>query len=377
MISPESFYKTLIDHDVNFFTGIPDSLLKNFCQHVEIHSNKNNHIIAANEGSAIALATGTYLATGNIPLVYMQNSGLGNAINPLTSLADREVYSIPMLLMIGWRGEPGCEDEPQHIKKGRITPDLLNILDIPFLILDPEEKDLDHFVFSLIKKARDFQCPVAILVRKNVFSKTITNIKKEESNLLSREKVIKIIISTLPDSSLFVSSTGHISRELYEARKIGSSRGVSDFLTVGSMGHSSQIALGLALSLEKKTIICLDGDGALLMHMGGLATIGTSGLKNYFHILLNNGVHDSVGGQPTTAGFNVSMTGLAKACGYNHVLGPLINEEDIRVGLNKFNNVSGLRFLEIQVKPGARNDLGRPKESPIENKINFIANIKN
>jgi len=306
-------------------------------------------------------------------LVYLQNSGLGNAINPLMSLADSEVYGIPMILMIGWRGQPGITDEPQHIKQGRVSEELLNAMEIPYKILSSLKDDHNHIVNWATNKALETNGPVAILVEKNTFDKAEVSNKNKviNDNYLKRERAIELIIETIPADTFIVSSTGMISRELYECRERNNQGHSYDFLTVGSMGYSSQIALGIALSKPDAIIVCLDGDGSLLMHMGGISSIGTSGLKKYNHIILNNGVHDSVGGQPTL-GYEVNFTKIAKACNYKNSYGPLIKKNDVIRAIDKALKNNGPNFIEINVKAGSRPDLGRPKSSPIDNKKFFI-----
>ena len=377
MISPKLFYEVLINNGVSFFTGIPDSLLKEFCSYLDNSETNLSHIIASNEGTAIAIAVGHHLANGGLPMVYLQNSGLGNTINPLLSLSDKEVYSIPLILLIGWRGEPGLRDEPQHLKQGRVTPALLDAMEIPYKLIT---KDLQKSI-SNTKWAADLainsSSPVALLVQKDSFNKSqISNARAIENNLLlSRENAISIIIKNIPNESIVVSTTGMISRELYEQRaKLGQDRS-KDFMTVGSMGHASQIALGIAISNPEKKVICLDGDGSALMHLGGMTTIGTSKTGNLLHLVLNNAAHDSVGGQPTVAN-KISLSSIAKACCYKYVEGPLRKKDEIINVLKKFNNLEGICFVEICVSKGARPDLGRPKESPISNKEIFISNIR-
>ncbi len=377
MISPEDFYAGLAASGVNFAVGVPDSLLKNFCGYASAELPHGKHMIAANEGAAVAIAAGVHLSTGGIPLVYMQNSGLGNTINPLLSLADPEVYGIPMVLLIGWRGEPGVRDEPQHVKQGRVSPALLEASGIPFEVITGDPAEAEEIARRAPERARKQCGPVAILVKKGAFAKPREKQQPATKiqGLPAREETIGLIASSLPDNAVIVSTTGMISRELYEYREKNNQDHSRDFLTVGSMGHSSQIALGIALGNNTSPIVCLDGDGAALMHMGGLALIGTSGARNYIHILLNNGVHDSVGAQPTV-GFDVNFVDIARACGYPQTLGPLSEGTQITNTLRQLLDSDGPAFLEIRVRPGARPDLGRPAESPAENKQRFIERLR-
>ncbi len=377
MISPKLLYKIFKDQGVSFFTGVPDSLLKEICTYIDENTDSCSHVIASNEGTAIGLAVGHYLGSGKLPLVYLQNSGLGNIVNPILSLCDKEVYSIPLVLLIGWRGEPGIKDEPQHIKQGRVTPSLLESMEVPYKLIT---RNVNQSIINTkwaLETAKKFNCPVALLVQKGSFEKVEEKkIKiKEENNYISREDAISIITENISDKSIIISTTGMISRELYELRTKTQQDRSQDFLTVGSMGHASQIALGIAKANPNKKIVCLDGDGAALMHLGGMATIGTTNVGNLLHIILNNGAHDSVGGQPTIAQ-KISLTSIAKACSYQNIEGPIKDKNKIVEVIDRLSKLSGISFVEILVKKGARSDLGRPKESPIYNKENFIKNIK-
>ncbi|OGT06728.1 MAG: phosphonopyruvate decarboxylase [Gammaproteobacteria bacterium GWF2_41_13] len=358
-------FDCLRSNGINFFAGVPDSLLKDFCAYVTDNASNKEHIIAANEGAAVALATGHYLATGKVPLVYFQNSGLGHATNPLLSLADKEVYSIPMIMMIGWRGEPGVKDEPQHVKQGRVQNNLLDAMEIPYKILDEKVSDVAVFVNEMVRMAANQSSPVAIVVRGDTFEPYKATKKEISPYVVEREAAIQEVLRNLSGQEVVVSTTGKISRELFECRVANHEGHQNDFLTVGSMGHASQIALGIALSSDKK-VICLDGDGAVIMHMGSLAISGLSKVENFVHIVLNNGAHDSVGGQPTV-GFKIDLVSIAKACGYQEAISVSLKDE-IVPALKKLMSVSGPVFLEIRVKKGSRTNLGRPTKSPLENK---------
>lgn len=370
MIKCSVFYEILADRDISFFTGVPDSLLKDFCSYVSDHAPDNRHIIAANEGGAVALATGYYLATSQVGLVYMQNSGQGNSANPLTSLADPDVYGIPMLLMIGWRGEPGVKDEPQHVKQGKITLQMLQTLDIPYRILPDYHEEVANCLDYLICRMYEHKRPVAFVVKKDSFdSYKLQKIEKDIS-LLSRECAIQKIVDSLSLTDIVISTTGMISRELYEYRDILGDNHSRDFLTVGSMGHASQIAMGIALAKQSRQVFCLDGDGATLMHLGAMAIIGYRKLNNFKHIILNNAAHDSVGGQPT-AGKDVSFTKIALACGYKSTW-LARTQEELKSLLLQLRASQGPSLLEIRVKRGARQDLGRPKTTLHKNKSAFM-----
>jgi len=374
MIECKDLYDSLVTKGVDFFTGVPDSLLKHVCAYINDHASAENHLISPNEGNSIALAAGYHMATGKLPLVYMQNSGLGNAVNPLTSLADNEVYSIPILLMIGWRGQPGVKDEPQHVKQGRISEALLKILEIPYIVLNSDWDKAQKQVEEIIQQAKQQSKPCAILVKSNTF-----NSYKPQKNTqthayeLSREEVIKIILENLPLESKIVSTTGKTSRELYEVRELRKDPHFHDFLTVGCMGHASQIAFGLALKGGLESVYCFDGDGAALMHMGSLAQIGVSKLKNFKHILFNNAAHESVGGQPTVAD-RIDLQSIASATGYNWVR-CVESENQLLAALPDFIKSEGPSLLEVKIKIGSRADLGRPKESPAESKVKFMTNL--
>lgn len=366
MIKPGDFLEALSAHNVNFFTGVPDSLLKDICAFIDDHKSESEHIISANEGTAMATALGHHLATGSTPLVYMQNSGLGNIINPLTSLCDKEVYSIPMVLMIGWRGEPGKKDEPQHVKKGRVTEALLKTLEVPTFIIDAETNYKAEIEVACRIAEKDSK-PVALLIRKGSFEEYKSNKPKNPQSDLSREEAINTVLDSIHTDDVIVSTTGKTSRELYELR-VKREEKTNDFLTVGGMGHTSSIALGAALGNPAKKVICLDGDGSLLMHMGGITNIGKLAPKNLVHIVLNNGAHESVGGQRTVAG-DLDLEKIFLSSGYkSYHSASSLNE----ISDSLKNITEGPAVLEIKIKTGARSDLGRPKSTPVENKIAFM-----
>jgi len=373
MISSEQFLSCLLDAGIHFFAGVPDSLLKEFCACVSDKIDATHHKICANEGNAVAMAAGHYLATGNPALVYMQNSGLGNGINPLLSLADKEVYGIPMLLLIGWRGEPGTKDEPQHIKQGRVQNSLLEALEIPFTILDADTEDVPGLVKRMLSLAVELSRPVALVVKKDTFAKYQAIARKEIPSFgLNRERALEIILEEITDA-IVVSTTGKTSREVYEIRNKTGITG-KDFLCVGSMGHASSLALAIALEKPQTKVVCLDGDGALLMHLGAAAVIGNSQPENYLHVLLNNHCHESVGEQPTPLE-RVDFQKLAEALGYSEYY--YCEKENEMPGLmQKICQVKGPAFLEIRIHPGSRADLGRPKTTARENKEAFMAGLK-
>ena len=372
MIDIELFYSSLKKSGVDFFTGVPDSLLKDICAYITDNTDADNHIIAANEGNAISLGIGYHLATKKIPLIYLQNSGLGNAINPLLSLADPDVYSIPMILLIGWRGEPNVKDEPQHLKQGKVTTSLLDTIKIPYEILssDMSAKDTDQIVKKIVKKSLDLNIPCAILVKKATFNSYQLKFEKKYDRELYREEVIETIVKEIAVDDILVSTTGVASRELFEIREKKSLGHEKDFLTVGGMGHASQIALGISLFKKNRTVYCIDGDGALLMHMGALAINANNAGENFNHIVINNCAHDSVGGQPTV-GDKIDIASLALSSGY--VWAKKVKEKEKLIKLiNEMRDIKGPTLLEVQVKKGFRKDLGRPTINPKENKKSFM-----
>lgn len=372
MIRPQFLYETLANYGIDFYAGIPDSLLKNLCAYITDHADASHHIIAANEGGAMGLAAGHFLATGQIPVVYMQNSGEGNIINPLASLTDSDVYNIPVLLIIGWRGKPGVHDEPQHVKQGKVTTGLLNVMGIDFTVLSNDEEK----AAAQIQKAVDYmqvtkQC-YALVIEKDTFEPYTLQRVEENGFILSREDAIKTVAEALDEKDVIVSTTGMISRELFEYRTAMNQGHERDFLTVGSMGHASQIALGIALEKQDRKVWCFDGDGATIMHMGSLAIIAQKAPKNYIHVVFNNGAHDSVGGQPTV-GLDIDLPAIAKAVGYKSVYS-VSTKEELQHQLSKLGEAPV--FLEIRVKKGNRKDLGRPTTTPIENKEAFMSFLK-
>lgn len=374
MLNCAAFYNLLIKNGIDLFTGVPDSQLKDFLAYIADNTSKEKNIITANEGNAIALAAGYHLATRRVGLVYMQNSGLGNSINPLTSLVDKEVYSIPVLLLIGWRGEPGKKDEPQHVKQGRITRRLLHTLEIPFSVLPDTIEEAEKTLEAALVFMKEENAPYALVVRKGTFESYHLKNKSKTFYKLCREEALKLIIPQLSSQDIVVSTTGQTSRELFECREELKQDHSRDFLTVGSMGHCSQIASAIALSKPSRNVYCIDGDGALIMHMGALGIIGSQGPANFKHIVINNGAHDSVGGQ-LTVGFQIDIPSIAEACGYRSVFKAETGEE-VTQKINMLKTVRGPALLEIRVNKGARQDLGRPTISPIENKQAFMSFIK-
>lgn len=373
-ISPIDFYRSLSRNNVEFFTGVPDSLLKEFCLCIDESVSSNMHVIAANEGNAIALASGFSLAKQSIPLVYMQNSGFGNAVNPLLSLCNADVYSIPLLLMIGWRGEPGIKDEPQHMVQGKVQLKLMELMQIPYEIISGDDKNYSKKVSNLIKIAKKDSKPVALIIKKGTFSKHESKNIQSNNSLMMREEALEVILDIIDKNTIVVSTTGKTSREIFEIRQRNSQSHERDFLTVGSMGHCSSIAMGIALAKPKRKVLCIDGDGAMLMHLGALTSLKELSPINFKHILLNNEAHESVGGQ-NTAAKNIDLIDVIRSFGVVDIY-QVKTKFNLEQSLKKFMENSGPSFMEVKINIGSRKDLGRPNISPKENKKNFEKFLK-
>jgi phosphonopyruvate decarboxylase len=369
-IKPTDFYDQLASHGVEFFAGVPDSLLKEFCLCIDDRISNDKHIIAANEGNAVALAAGYYLAQKSLPLVYMQNSGLGNAINPLLSLCDPDVYSIPMLIMIGWRGEPGVKDEPQHLKQGKIQLKLLDVMDIPYEVISKNDVQFEKKISIVIETAKNECRPTVLLIKKGTFQKYGKEINKSDDQRMKREEALEIVLDSLDDNAIVVSTTGKTSREIFEIREQKCQTHEKDFLTVGSMGHCSSIALGISLAKPNRQVVCIDGDGAMLMHLGSLTSIASLKPKNFRHILMNNEVHESVGGQDTAAK-NIDLSAIVGAMGTSKMF-KAGTPAKLKANIADFMQCVGPSFLEVKIRPGSREDLGRSTIKPVNNKENFI-----
>ena len=359
----------------DFYTGVPDSQLKALCNYLmsEYGIDPKHHVIAANEGNAVALAAGYHLATGDIPVVYMQNSGEGNIINPVASLMNDKVYAIPCVFVIGWRGEPGVHDEPQHIYQGEVTLKLLEDMDIAAFVISKEttESELSEKMESF-RKLLAVGKQVAFVVRKGALEFD-GKVKYENSNSMVREDIIKHIVEYTGNAPI-VSTTGKASRELFEIREGRGEDHKRDFLTVGSMGHASSIALGIAFQKPDQKIWIIDGDGAALMHMGAMAVIGANAPKNIVHIVINNGAHETVGGMPTVAG-NIDLVTIAKGCGYP-CAAKAESFEELDQALALAKERDELCLIEVSCSIGARDDLGRPTTTARENKEAFVENLR-
>ncbi|BDR72873.1 phosphonopyruvate decarboxylase [Clostridium tetani] len=367
----ETIIKQIKGLGIQSIVGVPDSTLKEFCDYMNYENPRNlKHYVPANEGAAVGLAAGIYLGTGKPACIYMQNSGIGNAANPIISLLNKEVYDIPALFMVGWRGEPGVHDEPQHKFQGMITKELFELLNIKNEVISSNTTDEQlKTIFEVARNELNNNKQFAIIVKKGTFEKRGNKAHKNLYEIL-REDAIKEILKQIEATDMIVSTTGKISREVYEESDIILGGHKQNFLTVGSMGHSSMIALGLAKEHGNQRIYCIDGDGAVLMHMGSLAFIAKQNPNNLIHIVLNNDAHESVGGMPTCA-VDVNIGNIARACGYPKVY-HVYSLNELTTVLKKAKATNELCLIEVKVSLESRNDLGRPKESARENKENFM-----
>ena len=361
---------------IDFYAGVPDSFLKGLCDELfaRFGTDGPHHIVAHNEGGAIGLCAGHYLAAGKPALCYMQNSGLGNTVNPLTSLTDPQVYSIPVLLVIGWRGEPGVKDEPQHIKQGAVTLSQLDLLGIPYEVLSADTSGEDfRTAFARLSSVLGRGQAAALVVRKGALETDRCPAYGNDA-VLSREEAAEIILKAAAPSDCFVSTTGKLSREVFEIRERLGQDHRRDFLTVGSMGHASMIALGVAEAKPDRRVWCLDGDGAAMMHLGALPLVGRRAPENLVHVVVNNGAHETVGGMPVCSGA-LNLLKLAEAAGYRHVLSAA-SAGDLARALASLRSLPGPVFLEVRCACGARKDLGRPTTTPVMNRDAFMDFLK-
>ncbi len=355
----------------DFYTGVPDSQLKALCNYLmsAYGIDPFHHIIAANEGCCTAVAAGYHLATGKIPVVYMQNSGEGNIINPAASLLNDKVYAIPVVFIVGWRGEPGIHDEPQHIYQGEVTIKLLADMGIATFVIGKETSDNEVVeAMKQFKTILELGKDVAFVIRKDALTDA-PKMEYKNDNTMVREKIIQHIVKVSGEDPI-ISTTGKASRELFETRVANGQSHKYDFLTVGSMGHSSSIALGVAINKPEQRIWCVDGDGAVLMHMGSMAILGANKPKNLIHVVINNGAHETVGGMPTVAG-SIDLVAIAKACGYPNAV-CVNNFDDLYEELEAAKERNELNLIEVKCSIGAREDLGRPTTTALENKQNFM-----
>ncbi len=354
MVNQKELFVALDAMGVDFFTGVPDSLLNDFCLYMTNNLSAKQHVMAANEGNAVAIAAGHYMATGKLPLVYMQNSGIGNATNPLLSLTHDCVYGIPMLLVIGWRGDPAINDHAQHKKQGELTPVLMKDMDIPYEILDDEVTVVEKFR-KAADKAREISSPVALIAKKSILTQKEKKQQYPESELMNREEAVAAVMDIIGEDAVYLGTTGRATREVHEQLKQHGIDAGHEWQNVGSMGHVSSVGLGLALACPEKKIVVFDGDAAAVMHMGALATNCRYPAENLIHIVLNNGVNESVGGQPS-AGRVVNLTAVAEACGYQNPGKALTKKDEIASFLNRPSN--GMpKFIDVYVRQGIRSDM--------------------
>lgn len=355
MIEQKYLFDNLHEMGLDFFTGVPDSLLNDFCLHLVTNIPDNKHVMAANEGNAIGIAAGYHLATGKIPVVYMQNSGIGNATNPLLSLTHPCVYSIPLILVIGWRGDPAITDHAQHKKQGELTPVQMDDMDIPYQILDADETVVEKFQWA-VNKAKEINAPVALIAKKAILTQKEKKQEYAESTLMNREEAISAVMDVMGIDCIYLGTTGRATREVHEQVAAKGWNHEIEFLNVGAMGHLSSIGLGLALGHPDKKIVVFDGDAAAVMHMGSLATNCRYKASNLIHIVLNNGVNESVGGQ-MSAGYVINLTGVAKACGYNTLEGAVSTKEDLQKAVAELPNADKPTFIDVTVRQGIRKDM--------------------
>jgi phosphonopyruvate decarboxylase len=375
MIDPARFIDHLRGHGVSLYTGVPDSLLKQLNAYIMAELPREQHVIAANEGAAVAIAMGHYLRTGAPAMVYLQNSGIGNTINPLLSLADPDVYGTPMVVVVGWRGQPGVKDEPQHVKQGRIMEALLDAVDLPWAVLPHEPAAAEATMAEAVKTAMDASTPYVVLVEKGTFADFVAEPPAPPSEARpSREEALVAMADAVGPDAIIVSTTGMLSRELFEYREREGLPAGRDFLTVGGMGHACSIALGVAMREPEREVWCFDGDGAFLMHLGSLAVIADHAPPSYFHVVFNNGVHDSVGGQPTSIGA-VDIAATARALGYRYAASTS-DLDSISRAVAQLRAAGGPALLELQVRPGNRPGIGRPTRTPAESKQAFMAALR-
>ena len=373
MVNQQSLFEALDRLGVKFFTGVPDSLLNDFCLYMTNNIPDSRHVMAANEGNAIGIAAGNYMATGNIPVVYMQNSGIGNAANPLLSLTHDCVYGIPMMLVIGWRGDPSINDHAQHKKQGELTPVLMKDMDIPYEILDSDDTVIDKFTWA-VNKAKEISSPVALIAKKAILTQKEKKQTYAESPLMNREEAIAAVIDVFGEDAVYLGTTGRATREVNEQLKLHGIGEGHEWQNVGSMGHVSSVGLGLALGRPDKRIVVFDGDAAAVMHLGALATNCRYKAGNMIHIVLNNGVNESVGGQPS-AGYLIDLTTVAKACGYRSVAQAVETKEELQRLVRENLTDEMPLFIDVHVRQGIRSDLPKLNIDHKEQKAALMKNL--
>lgn len=349
MLDQQMVFEELKKQGVTFFTGVPDSYLNGFCNYA-LNNFPERNIIAANEGNAIGIASGHYFATKEIPLVYMQNSGMGNAINPLASLVDKHVYSVPMLLLIGWRGQPGTGDWAQHELQGEITPGLLELMHIPYSILTGNETEFAETISKAVAYMNENRMPYGLIAPKGIMAGEKIN-NKDEIYPMSRERAIEIILNNMPSDTIYSATTGRATRELFFLRERHNESKRNDYLNVGSMGHASSVALGIALEKPERNVVVLDGDSAAMMHLGAMTMVSKYNVPNYLHVVLNNGAHESVGGQPSV-GYLIDFTKIAEACGYVTVGKAVETEQELVDAINRLKTINKASFIDVRIHKG-------------------------
>lgn len=349
MLDQRYVFDELKKQGVTFFTGVPDSYLNGFCNYA-LKNFPEKNIIAANEGNAVGIAAGHYFASKEIPLVYMQNSGMGNIVNPLASLVDEHVYAVPMLLLIGWRGQPATGDWPQHELQGEITPGLLDVMHIPYCILSDENDRIAEIIKTAVDYCRTNRKPYALIAPKGVMAGEKAN-NKDDVYPMSREEAIEIILDHMPENTIYSATTGRATRELFFLRERRNEGKEHDFLNVGAMGHASSVALGIALEKPERKVVVLDGDSAAMMHMGAMTMVGKLDVPNFIHVVLNNGAHESVGGQPS-AGHKIDFTKIAEACGYETMHHPVTNRGELIEAIKVLSSCGKAAFLDVRIHKG-------------------------
>ena len=356
MLDQKKVFKLLEENGVTFFTGVPDSYLNGFCNYALANRGERN-IIAANEGNAVGIAAGHYFATGEIPLVYLQNSGMGITVNPLVSLADKDVYAVPMLLLIGWRGQGNTEPKhPQHKLQGEITPGLLEIMHIPYTVLEDDDSHFAETIQTAISYCKETRQPYGLIAPKGVMADPDKPNNVDDTYPMSREEAIEAILDNMPEDTIYAATTGRATRELFFLRERRGEGKEHDFLNVGSMGHASSVALGIALAKPERPVVTLDGDSACMMHMGAMTMVSKVSAPNYLHIVLNNGAHESVGGQPS-AGQKIDLTKIAEGCGYVTVGHPVTTAKELAEALETLRGVHKAGFIDVRIHKGLRGKL--------------------
>ena len=351
MLNQERVFEELAKHGVTFFTGVPDSYLNGFCNYA-LNNCGSRNIIAANEGNAVGIASGHYFASKEISLVYMQNSGLGNTVNPLASLVDKDVYAVPMLLLVGWRGQGNTEpNHPQHKLQGEITPELLEIMHIPYTILEDDDDKFAKAVEKAVKYCKETRQPYGLIAPKGVMAASDKPNNVDNTYPMSREEAMEIILNNMPGDAIYSATTGRATRELFFLREKRCETKEHDFLNVGSMGHVSSVALGIALEKPGRKVVALDGDSACMMHMGAMTMVCKLDVPNFMHIVLNNGAHESVGGQPS-AGHKVDFTKIAEACGYATVGHSVTTEVELVEALADLRECGKASFIDCRIHKG-------------------------